>query len=319
MSEYTDYGITIPTDGSDFNLWGGILNEETFPLLFKLVTGIEAISLTGNVTLTSTNGLDNQSRNLALNFSDGGLASIPTVTIPGVEKVYIVNNGGATYSITFSAGGTTASIEAGYWGILLCDGTNCTMLSLSALVGNEIGDNLFRVKGSADATKKVAFEVDGLTTATTRTVTVPDASGTMMYTSAIGVTVQGYDADTAKTDVDQSWTGAQRSASGTTLTSATTITPVLLDWEGNRAGLTLAHNATIANPSDIASAVGYVGRIVGAQDGTGGRTLAFGNQWFPVGAATAPAAPDGISEKFRIDFEVVSSTRIDFSLSSVGV
>lgn len=39
------------------------------------------------------------------------------------------------------------------------------------------------IVGSADATKKVKFEVDGLTTATTRTVTVPNADGTMAYTS----------------------------------------------------------------------------------------------------------------------------------------
>jgi len=45
--------------------------------------------------------------------------------------------------------------------------------------GNEFADNLFRILGSGDATKKLAFEVDGITTATTRTVTVPDASGTL--------------------------------------------------------------------------------------------------------------------------------------------
>jgi hypothetical protein len=35
------------------------------------------------------------------------------------------------------------------------------------------------VKGSTDATKKIRFEVDGLTTATTRAITVPDKNGTM--------------------------------------------------------------------------------------------------------------------------------------------
>ena len=39
----------------------------------------------------------------------------------------------------------------------------------------EIADNIFRVIGSGDITKKLAFEVDGITTATTRTVTMPDA------------------------------------------------------------------------------------------------------------------------------------------------
>lgn len=59
------------------------------------------------------------------------------------------------------------------------------------------------VKGSADATKQVRFEVDGLTTATTRVLTVPDADLTL-----VGV-------DTAQTLTNK------------TLTSPTLTTPAL--------------------------------------------------------------------------------------------
>lgn len=48
--------------------------------------------------------------------------------------------------------------------------------ALASAGSAEFGDDVFRVKGSADATKKVAIEVDGLTTATTRTITMPDAN-----------------------------------------------------------------------------------------------------------------------------------------------
>ncbi len=44
---------------------------------------------------------------------------------------------------------------------------------------SEFGDDVFRVLGSVDPSKEVAFEVDGLTTTTTRTLTVQDASGTI--------------------------------------------------------------------------------------------------------------------------------------------
>lgn len=47
--------------------------------------------------------------------------------------------------------------------------------ALASAGSDEFADNLFRVTGSADATKKVALEVDGLTTSTTRTITMPDA------------------------------------------------------------------------------------------------------------------------------------------------
>jgi hypothetical protein len=46
-------------------------------------------------------------------------------------------------------------------------------------------DDSFRILGSVDQTKKVAFEVDGLSSGTTRTLTVPNASGTLALTSDI--------------------------------------------------------------------------------------------------------------------------------------
>ena len=52
--------------------------------------------------------------------------------------------------------------------------------SSGTLALTESADSAFRVVGSTDATKKVAFEVDTLvSTATTRTLTVPNSSGTI--------------------------------------------------------------------------------------------------------------------------------------------
>jgi len=48
--------------------------------------------------------------------------------------------------------------------------------ALSSAGGNEFVDNLFRIKDDSDATKKLAFQVGGIATATTRTITVPDAN-----------------------------------------------------------------------------------------------------------------------------------------------
>lgn len=54
-----------------------------------------------------------------------------------------------------------------------------------------IADTTGIVKGSADATKIVRLEVDGLTTATTRVLTVQDSDGTIAYTSDITGTNSG--------------------------------------------------------------------------------------------------------------------------------
>jgi hypothetical protein len=140
---------------------------------------------------------------------------------------------------------------------------------------------------------------------------------TSLQPATIGVTVQGYDVDTAKVDVDRIWTKTQRSTI-TALTSATTITIDFSTVSGNVLSLTLAHNATLANPTNLGTGSTKFS-IICQQDGTGGRTLAFGANWFPIGAATAPAAPTGINAKFRIDAESDGSGRIDFKLSSVGV
>lgn len=109
---------------------------------------------------------------------------------------------------------------------------------------------------------------------------------------AIGTDVQAYDADTAKTDVAQSFTAAQRGAVSA-LTDGATITP---DFAvANNFSVTLGGNRTLANPSNLVA--GQSGVIKITQDGTGSRTLAFGSYWdWAAGAAptltTTAAAVD---------------------------
>jgi len=57
------------------------------------------------------------------------------------------------------------------------------VLSWASAAGAPFIDSTAIVKGSADATKLLAFEVDGLTTATTRTLTPQDASYTIAGTN----------------------------------------------------------------------------------------------------------------------------------------
>ena len=104
-----------------------------------------------------------------------------------------------------------------------------------------------------------------------------------LASGSIGTTVQGYDADTAKTDVAQSFTAAQR-GSITALTDGATITP---DFAvANNYSVTLAGNRTLANPTNLTA--GQSGCIYITQDGTGSRTLAYGSNW-DFGGGTVPA------------------------------
>ena len=141
--------------------------------------------------------------------------------------------------------------------------------------------------------------------ATTEFVTaaVPDISG-KANTSDIGVTIQAYDADTAKTDTAQTFTAAQRGTIGT-LTPGTTVTP---DFAvSNNFSLTPTQNTTIANPTNLTA--GQSGSIFIVQDGTGSRTAAWGSYWDFAGG-TAPTLTTTAAAVDRVDYVVRSSTSI---------
>jgi hypothetical protein len=120
----------------------------------------------------------------------------------------------------------------------------------------------------------------------------------------IGVSVQAYDADTAKTDVAQTYSAGQRGEI-TALTDGATITPDLAD--SNNFSVTLGGNRTLANPSNIVA--GQSGSFFITQDGTGSRTLAYGS-YYDFAGGTAPTLSTAASAVDRIDYIVRSSTSI---------
>jgi hypothetical protein len=121
---------------------------------------------------------------------------------------------------------------------------------------------------------------------------------------AIGTNVQAYDANTAKTNVVQSFSVAQRGTI-TALTDGATITPDFA--AANNYSVTLGGNRTLANPTNLTA--GQSGVIVITQDGTGSRTLAYGSYFkFPTG--TAPTLTTTASAVDVLAYYVESSTRI---------
>lgn len=118
------------------------------------------------------------------------------------------------------------------------------------------------------------------------------------YATAIGVTIQAYDADTAKTDVAQTFTAAQR-ASITALTDGATITP---DFAlNNFFSVTLGGNRTLANPTNLVA--GQSGSIFITQDGGGSKTLAYESFWdFAGGVAPTLSTVAGTVD--RLDYVV---------------
>lgn len=134
----------------------------------------------------------------------------------------------------------------------------------------------------------------------TGTVTIPSGASI----ADIGSTIQAFDADTAKTDVAQTYTAAQRGTI-TTLTDGATVTPDFA--ASNNYTLTLGGNRTIANPTNLTA--GQSGSIFLVQDGTGSRLASWGSYWDFAGGV-APVLTTTASAVDRIDYVVRSSTSI---------
>ncbi len=132
---------------------------------------------------------------------------------------------------------------------------------------------------------------DGGTGASTLTGIIK-GSGTSALTTATAGT------DYAGIDTAQTFTKGQRGEI-TTLTDGATVTPDMAD--SNNFTLTLGGNRTLANPSNLTA--GQSGSIFLVQDGTGGRTLAYGTQYDFIGG-TAPTLSTGANAVDRIDYVV---------------
>ena len=157
------------------------------------------------------------------------------------------------------------------------------------------------VSGSASS---IGFTPAGNIAATNVQTAIEELDTEKIATSAIGSTVQAYNANTAFTNVNQSFSVAQRGTI-TALTDASTITPNFNN--ANNFSVTLGGNRTLANPSNLTA--GQSGSIFISQDGTGSRTLAYGSQYDFIGG-TAPTLSTAASAVDRIDYVVRTSTSI---------
>jgi len=123
-SPSTRLRLELQATGENLNSWGTRLNT-SLNLVEESVAGVLTLALTGNVTLSSTNYVSDQSRNRVLAFTDGGLGGNPTVTIPAVQKLYEVHNRTATRDIIITAGGVSVTVRPGQINSVYCNGTDC--------------------------------------------------------------------------------------------------------------------------------------------------------------------------------------------------
>lgn len=145
---------------------------------------------------------------------------------------------------------TVANVASG--GTLASD----DMLLVSFVQAGDLGtgapfiDSTAIIKGSADATKLLRFEVDGFTTATTRVLTPPNADGTIAtlsggnYTGAINFAAAVDVAASGTADIGAAASNTVRLTGGGGTTSLGTAAAGIIRDVYYSGATTLTHNAT---------------------------------------------------------------------------
>lgn len=107
--------------GENSNTWGIRLNTNVIDLLDFASDGMTSFTLSGSKTLSANDGAADEARARYLNIT-GGTGG--TVTIPNVEKVYLVRNN-SSGTVTFTTGsGTTADVAASDIQWVFCEAGN---------------------------------------------------------------------------------------------------------------------------------------------------------------------------------------------------
>lgn len=136
-STFSNLGLNLQATGENSGTWGAITNVN-LQEIDNAISGVVTVTVTGNTTLafttnsSSTTFTDEAGRNKVIVLSGSLSATTITITVPNIEKDYvIINNSGAT--ATISAGGsTTVSIATGNRNYVYVNGASAVATCIPA-------------------------------------------------------------------------------------------------------------------------------------------------------------------------------------------
>ena len=126
-STYSNLKIELIGTGEQSGTWGTTTNTNLGTAIEEAIVGSADVSFSsGDVALTLTNSNATQTaRNLRLNLT-GTSGGARLLTVPAIEKFYIVNNGLADACTIQNATGTGVAVPAGQSMVVYNDATNVT-------------------------------------------------------------------------------------------------------------------------------------------------------------------------------------------------
>jgi len=254
-------------DGENPNTWGLRLNQNVIDLLDEAVAAYVTVSVSSaNVTLSANDGSADQSRSPFIELQ-GEVTSNLNVVIPNVDKGYVINDSTtrnpAARTVTLkTATGTGNLVKVGRISQFICDG-----VSVHPVEGYSSVSDIYAGTNNTFTGTNAFTGLASFTSATTfnTSISVTDLRVTAGRIENVSVSSAAI--------VNASVTRGIMPPS--TLTDAASIAVDLND--GNNFVVTLEGNRTLENPSN--PTIGQTGQIYVIQDGTGGRTLAYGSEW----------------------------------------
>ena len=118
-------GLALPTTGDLSGTWGTTVNTAITDLLDDAVAGTVTLSADADVTLTTTNGADNQARNAVILWTASNGATTRNITAPAQSKAYVVINAGTGSIVVRGSGPTTGvTIPSGARALVAWNGSD---------------------------------------------------------------------------------------------------------------------------------------------------------------------------------------------------
>jgi len=245
----------------------------------NLVAGSGANSIllgSGNITFEGSTANDFETSLTVTDPTADRTITFPdaTGTVALLSSLSIASGSGLTYNSSTGEFSTNAipnsklansSVTVGSTGIAL-GGSATTLTGLTSITSNAVvtNDNGFRIRDNSDNTKQLAFECSGISGGTTRTLTIPDANGTIATQAYVNSQISAEDldvqTDSGNIDVDLNsealiltgGTGIDTSATGTTVTYSIDSTVTTLTGSQTLTNKTLTSpvlNGTISGTS----------------------------------------------------------------------